>query len=136
MIRRPCNQGFHEPVLAEIKETTIRDKPWPIGVPIMLFYWLGKPYRSKQVNIAPVIVRDATSIDISRDADDNITFSEIMGLGRPLWQTEGFNSRAELDAWFRKLVPQGQTVTKILMRFRLMTCGDSDSYFQLHGKLP
>ena len=65
--------------------TTIRDKPWPIGVPIMLYYWSGKPYRSKQVDIAPVIVRDAPGSTF-RDTDDNMAFSEIMGLGRPLWK--------------------------------------------------
>jgi hypothetical protein len=40
---------------------------------------------------------------------------------KPLWQTEGFDSAAELDAWFRPLVKPGQPATKHLMRFRLYT---------------
>ena len=53
MTRRPLNERFANKVLAEIKHTTIRDKAWPMGKPIMLFRWSGKPYRSKQIEVAP-----------------------------------------------------------------------------------
>lgn len=119
MIKRPLNARFSDKVPPEIKTTTIRDKVWPVGVPIMLYNWSGAAYRSKQIDVAAVIVTAAISIDISRDDEGNMTFSEIMGLGRQLWETEGFNSRVELDDWFRPLVKPGQTVTKALMRFRL-----------------
>lgn len=41
------------------------------------------------------------------------------GNGIPLHESEGFESREEMDDWFRRLVKPGQTVTKALMRFRL-----------------
>lgn len=36
MIRRPLNSRFNQKVLDQIKVTTLRDKPWPVGVPIQL----------------------------------------------------------------------------------------------------
>ena len=118
MIRRSCNSRFRKPILDDVKITTIRDKAWPIGVPIMLFEWSGKPYRSKQVEIAPVIVEFTERVWIYHFKDGSVNYSH--GL---LWKTEGFNSRAEMDDWFRPLVKPGQTVTKALMRFRRIVEG-------------
>jgi len=118
MIRRPLNERFADKVLAGIKTTTIRDNPWPVGKPIMLFRWSGKPYRSKQVEVAPVIVEDACQIRIFND-HLGITYAKRIQTGRPLYESEGFESREEMDSWFRPLVPQNGEVTKALMRFRL-----------------
>ena len=41
MLKRPINSRFRELVLRDEKTTTIRDKPWPVGVPIMLYSWTG-----------------------------------------------------------------------------------------------
>lgn len=120
MIRRPLNERFAGPVLDGVKTTTIRDNPWPVDVPIMLFRWSGKPYRSKQVEIAAVVVTAATAIDLWIE-DGRLHHSDILGLGRPLWQSEGFRSFAEMDAWFRSKMLPGEVVTKALMRFRLWT---------------
>jgi len=122
MIRRPLNERFAAAVLEGRKVTTIRDSPWPVDKPIMLFRWSGKPYRSKQVEIAPVVVNSAISIDLWLDhKTGRLNHSIIYGLGRDLWQCEGFNSFDEMDAWFRAKMLPGQTVTKALMRFRLAT---------------
>lgn len=120
MTKRPLDRGFREKVLARIKITTIRDKPWPVGVPIMLYHWTGAPYRSKQEDFVPVVVVSVERIQITRT---------VLGMGywkdgtdeflEGLWMTEGFDSQADMDAWFQRLVKCGETVTKHLMRFRL-----------------
>jgi len=121
MIRRPLNERFADKVLAGIKVTTIRDKAWPVGKPIMLFRWEGLPYRSKQVEIAPVVVMGFWTIQIAQMEDGIMRYAYGMENNKPLWQTEGFDSAAELDVWFRPLVKPGQSATKHLMRFRLYT---------------
>lgn len=136
MIRRPLNERFAQKVLDGIKTTTIRDNPWPVGVPIMLFRWEGKPYRSKQINIAPVVVEETCGIGLWVNATSFTYASEQMIYNGPLWQCEGFDSRDDMDAWFLTKMRPGPMVAKALMRFRLWTCGDSDRYFDLHGKMP
>jgi hypothetical protein len=54
MIKRPLNSQFPEKVEDLVKITTIRNEPWPVGVPIMLYCWSGKPYRSKHKNVCPI----------------------------------------------------------------------------------
>jgi hypothetical protein len=137
MIRRPLNERFADAVLCGRKITTIRDNPWPIGKPIMLFRWSGKPYRSKQIDIAAVVVTGAISIDISLgDFTDHVEFPEIIGLPRPLWDCEGFNGPMDMNDWFLAKMKPRTTVTKSLMQFRLWTCTDNDRYFDTHCKLP
>lgn len=118
MIKRPINHRFHGAVLADRKTTTIRDKPWPVGVPIMLYAWSGAAYRSKQLDITPVVVLETTEIEINRT---------IWGVGywkkgtsdfMNLWIGEGFESQKDMDAWFLEIVKPGQTLKKHLMRFR------------------
>lgn len=118
MIRRPLNSRFSDSVLRDQKTTTIRDKPWPLAVPIMLFNWSGVAYRSKQVDVAVVIVYEVSEIRITRDLH-RMSYLYIPGLEtkKALYQTEGFATLAEMNAWFRPLVKPGQTVTKYLMRF-------------------
>lgn len=126
MIKRPLNARFSDAVCDGRKITTIRDNPWPIGVPIMLYNWEGKAYRSKQIDVCPIIVTAATSIDISLgEFSDAVVFSEIMGLVRPLWSCEGFKGPLDMNEWFLPKMKPGQTVTKSLMRFRLWEGGQS-----------
>jgi len=120
MIRRPLNERFAAAVLEGRKVTTIRDNPWPVGKPIMLFRWSGAAYRSKQVEIAPVVVEETTDIEIT-NTGFGCVFSVTYVSNRPLFGTEGFRDSIELHNWFAAVVPQGQTVTKFLMRFRLAT---------------
>ena len=120
MIRRSLNPRFNAAVLAEIKITTIRDKAWPVRVPIMLYNWSGAAYRSKQVDVAAVMVEETGPIELM---NDEIGFTYKLPpiiLHRPLWQTEGFASREDMDGWFIPLIKPGQTVTKILHRFCLL----------------
>jgi len=121
MIKRPLNPKFREPVLLGKKITTIRDKAWPVGVPIMLYNWSGAAYRSKQNAVAPVIVSGFWPILITHKTDGTMVYECGMDCGRPLHETEGFHSRSELDEWFRPLVKLGQTIEKKLMRFRLVS---------------
>lgn len=108
---------FNDAVYEERKFTTIRDKPWPVGVPIMLYNWSGAAYRSKQVDVRAVIVEHTQAIDIHH--------AEVAGMqyhypcNWNLWEGEGFDSSEAMDKWFRPLVKPGQTATKHLMRFRL-----------------
>lgn len=120
MIKRPLNARFADAVLEGIKTTTIRDKAWPIGKPIMLYSWSGAAYRSKQVDVAAVVVEETTRIRIGREKDMMMYhMGNGIHLGRLLWMSEGFLSSREMDEWFRDLVKPGQWIEKSLMRFRL-----------------
>jgi hypothetical protein len=120
MIKRPLRSRFSDAVRDGRKITTIRDNPWPIGKPIMLYNWTGAAYRSKQIDVAPVIVRGFWPIEISHLEDGTMLYAHGMENAKPLHETEGFESQVEMDAWFRQLVKPGRTVTKTLMRFRLV----------------
>lgn len=118
MIKRPLNSRFREQVLADKKTTTIRDKVWPLGVPIMLYNWSGAAYRSKQIDVAPVRVVGFWTIRIAHGEDGLMDYYSGKESGPALYESEGFESREEMDAWFRPLVKRGQTIEKTLMLFR------------------
>lgn len=120
MIKRPLNPRFSQAVLDGRKTTTIRNSFWRADVPIMLYNWSGVAYRSKQTDVAPVIVKGVLPIEIHRRADGEMFYASNLSGARMLHETEGFESREEMDAWFRPLIKPGQTVTKCLMRFRLL----------------
>jgi hypothetical protein len=131
MIKRAISLQFVPPVLSGLKRTTIRAKAWPVGVPIMLFRWEGKPYglRSRQIDVVPIMVTATEPIAIS-NADWAINYTRtgthgpnVIGVSwgrhaRLLHEWEGFATRDEMDAWFRKLVKPGQTITQHIMVFR------------------
>ena len=118
MIKRPLNSRFTEAVLAGRKFTTIRDKPWPVGVPIMLYNWSGAAYRSKQSNVAEIVVKGFWTIRITHRPDGAMAYDCGKTSAPALYESEGFKSQAEMDDWFRPLVKHGQTDEKILMRFK------------------
>ena len=117
MIKRPLDPRFSKAVLDGVKFTTIRDKPWPVGVPIMLYNWSGKAYRSKQIDVAEIKVSGYWPIKITRCKDGSMRYEYGMLNSNPLHVTEGFASRSELDNWFRPLVKPGKSLEKVLMRF-------------------
>lgn len=117
MIKRPLNSRFREQVLADKKTTTIRDKAWPVGVPIMLYNWSGAAYRSKQVDVCPVIVRGFWTIIITHNPGGTMVYECGKESGPALYKTEGFASQEEMDAWFRPLVKPGTGMKKTLMLF-------------------
>jgi len=119
MLKRPLDPRFSDAVLEGRKFTTIREKPWPIGKPIMLYNWTGKAYRSKQADVAAVTPMGFWVIAITHKRDGSMLYLHGMENKKALWETEGFDSRESMDEWFRSLVPRGQSVTKHLMRFRL-----------------
>ena len=86
----------------------------------MLYNWSGAAYRSPQVDVAPIVVVGFWPIEIAHVKEIALCYGHGMENAKPLWQTEGFESSEELDAWFRPLVKPGQTVVKHLMRFRLL----------------
>ena len=121
MIKRPLDRRFREHVLDGRKTTTIRDKPWPVGVPIMLYNWSGLPYRSKQIDVAAVIVKGFWTIWITHRDDGGMIYASYgVCHETPLHSTEGFSYQAEMDEWFRPLVKRDQTVEKALMLFELL----------------
>ena len=120
MIKRPLDPRFSDKVREGEKFTTIREKPWPVGKPIMLYNWSGKPYRSKQVDVAPVKVSGVWTIRITRNDDDSMSYEYGMENAKPIHEMEGFETDTEMDEWFRPLLKPGQTVEKALMRFSLM----------------
>jgi len=120
MIKRPLNSRFTQAVLEGRKFTTIREKPWPVGKPIMLYNWSGKAYRSKQIDVAPIMVMGFWTIRIAQLEDGIMRYAYGMENDKPLWQTEGFDSVRELDGWFRPMVKPGQMIENTLMRFRLL----------------
>lgn len=119
MIKRPLNSRFSSAVLEGRKITTIRENPWPVGKPIMLYNWSGAAYRSKQVDVAAVVVLGFWPIEIARLHDGSMRYAYGMENAKPLHENEGFDSREEMDAWFSAKMKPGQVVTKYLMRFRL-----------------
>lgn len=121
MIKRPLNPRFTPAVLAGRKFTTIREKLWPIGTPVMLYNWSGAAYRSKQNDVAVVKVTGYWPILITHQQDGTMIYESGMGTTPALYQTEGFSTQAEMDDWFRMLVKPGQTASKFLMKFRLET---------------
>jgi hypothetical protein len=120
MIKRPLNPRFTQAVLEGRKFTTIRENPWPVRVPIMLYNWSGKAYRSPQINVAPVMVSGFWTIRIGQTEMGAMRYEYGMEYDRPLWETEGFDSPEDFDEWFRRLGKPGCVITKHLMRFRLM----------------
>ena len=120
MIKRPLNPQFSSAVLEGRKFTAIREKPWPVGVPIMLYNWSGAAYRSKQVDVAAVKVLGYWPIQITHTDNGKMRYAYGMENEKALWETEGFESREAMDEWFRKVVKPGRIVTKHLMRFRLL----------------
>jgi hypothetical protein len=117
MLKRSLNPRFRDPVLRGEKTTTIRDNAWPLGVPIMLYNWSGAAYRSKQSDVAPVMVKGYWTILITHNPDGTMVYECGKESGPALWQSEGFLSQSEMDDWFRPLVPRGTGVSKTLMRF-------------------
>lgn len=117
MIKRPLNSRFSEKVLRGVKITTIRDKAWPVGTPIMLYSWSGAAYRSNQIDLTAIMVFDTHPITITRDGN-YLAFTIAKVDGRDLWETEGFESKKDLHEWFLPLVKPGESITKRLMRFR------------------
>lgn len=85
----------------------------------MLYRWSGAAYRSKHIDVAPIIVMGFWPIQIAQTEEGIMRYACVRKSPLPLWQNEGFESAAELDAWFRSLVKPGQSVTHHLMRFRL-----------------
>lgn len=123
MIKRPLNARFSEHVKSGRKFTTIRDNPWETDRPIMLYNWSGAAYRSKQIDVASVEVLGVRPITITRTAD-GMRYSVSTVEGMILWGAEGFESGADMDAWFESKMKVGQSVTKCLMRFRLLERGE------------
>jgi hypothetical protein len=121
MIKRPLNPRFSDAVREGRKTTTIRDKAWPVGVPIMLYNWSGEPYRSKQVDVAAVVVRGIGGFDIRHTEDGRMFYIGGFQQGKPIFEMEGFESQAAMDDWFRPLVKPGCVAEKRVMLFRLAT---------------
>ncbi len=117
MIRRPINSQFSAAVLEGRKYTTIRDNPWPTGVPIMLYYWSGAAYRSPQISVCAVVASICTPISIAKTHEGSMRYAYALDTDVPLWRSEGFPSREAMDAWFGARVEPGQLTTKALMRF-------------------
>lgn len=88
----------------------------------MLYNWSGKPYRSKQVEVAVVVVESVGEVDISQDADFKMIYAWTWtGTdARCLWEREGFESQGDMDAWFRRLVKPGKVLRRKLMRFKMV----------------
>lgn len=120
MIKRPLNSQFAEAVLEGRKVTTIREKAWPVGVPIILYHWTGAPYRSKHADVAVVEVVETLPIEIGRPMFGGIDFRPSKIEGRPLWSCEGFRDQDDMDSWFFRHLGSGETIARHLMRFQLI----------------
>ena len=111
---------FSTAVLEGRKLTTIRENPWPVGKPIMLYNWSGAAYRSKQVDVAPVMVLGWWPIVIARTSAGTMRYQYGMENEMPLWECEGFLSQSDMDEWFSAKIKRGDLLNKYLMRFRLL----------------
>lgn len=116
MIKRAVNAMFNSAILAGRKTTTIRESFWPAQTQIMLFNWTGRPYRSKQRDVAVVVVADVHFLRIYNDGR-SVEFYELPeSLHKNLWMSEGFESQGALDWWFLHVAPLGHS-DWFLMRF-------------------
>lgn len=87
----------------------------------MLYNWSGAAYRSKQIDVAAIIVAEVQPIEIAMpDFGEPAYTPRKLDCGCPLWVSEGFASQDDMDSWFYKVVKTGETVTKSLMRFSLL----------------
>jgi hypothetical protein len=116
MIRRPLNSQFNDAVLSDIKITTIRKKPWPLGL-VMLYNWTGRPYWSPPINLCSVEVLRHSPIVIERKKD-SITYAHDLELPRPLWHCEGFPNQQCMDDWFAKTIKVGKSVSMHIQLFK------------------
>lgn len=124
MLKRPLNPRFNAPVRTGRKITTIREKPWRTDLPVMLYNWSGAAYRSSHVDVAAVEVLGVRPVQIDRTESGAMVYRySTEGDERlvKLWECEGFDSQAEMDYWFSAKLKPGQSVTKCLMRFQLLT---------------
>jgi hypothetical protein len=121
MTKRPLSTRFRQKALDLIKITTIRNNPWPVGKPIMLYSWSGKAYASPHADLCPVTVIKTCPILITRDAFGAMEYRHILDLPRSLWSCEGFDSQQEMDEWFRPMLKKpGAILAKHLMLFSLL----------------
>jgi hypothetical protein len=125
VIKRPLAEQFHQKVVDGIKISTIRPNPWPLRVPIQLFRWEDKPYRSKHVNGPIVVVNCIRPMQISNDSTNKPQYCYRHGsfldvVPKNLCTIEGFNSQEDMDTWFRRLVKPGQTIQSYQMLFSLI----------------
>lgn len=120
MIKRPINARFSDAIREGRKFTTIRSKPWPCWKPIMLYNWTGAAYRSKQVDVAAIEVEEVLEMLVTHDEHGGLVFGRNQIDGIPIHKTEGFDNARQMQEWFAKVVPVGETVELALMRFRLL----------------
>lgn len=119
MLKRPLNPRFTRAVIERTKTTTIRKTPWPVGIPIMLYNWSGAAYRSTHADVATIVVDEVCPIKITHCANGRMRYSSGRPGARALHESEGFDSQAQMDEWFRAVVKPGKTVVRRIMSFRL-----------------
>lgn len=120
MIKRPLDTRFSDKVREGRKFTTIRKKPWPVGHPIMLYHWSGKPYRSKHIDVAAIEVDAVLGMMVAHNAGGGIVFGRENIDGLPIYESEGFDDPEQMREWFLNVVPVGQRVELSLMKFHLL----------------
>lgn len=123
MIKRPLNSRFNGAVHALRKITTIREKSWPVGKPVMIYNWSGKAYHSPQSDVTAVMVLESQPITITKQADGIMTYTHAMHLPSKLWHCEGFQSQEDMDAWFSAKMKSGQTIIKTIIKFQKIERG-------------
>lgn len=111
---------FEEAVVSGRKPHTIRPhrrdgRPRArVGEPLSIRVWTGKPYRSKQHEIAQVVVTEVSECIVGTHAamvDFVIMDSE------PFARADGFADWNELTSWFRST--HGLPFVGVLIRWRL-----------------
>lgn len=120
MIKRPINSRFNQAVLEGRKITTIRDSSWRCDVPIMLYNWSGAAYRSKQIDVAQIVVESVQPLEIIMPDFGTPIYTPRIICKRPLWSCEGFKDQDDMDSWFYKSVKTGETASKFLMKFQVV----------------
>lgn len=87
----------------------------------MLYNWSGAAYRSKQIDVAAVQVQGVLPITITHLPSGQMLYEyDVFREAGSIWFTEGFENGHDMDEWFRPLVKRGESITKHLMRFRLL----------------
>jgi hypothetical protein len=106
-------------VAAGTKRTTIRPKPerpqdWPkVGDVVDARYWLGRPYRSKQMSIMKGVITLVESVTITKDGvilgepapENTMQPTKVAGLSlnamNRMAKRDGFISWFDMQTWFR-----------------------------------
>lgn len=90
----------------------------------MFYNWSGKPYRSKQIDVVPIVVTRTVLVNLQK-IEGHVSFQVEVNkvpdilLGKDLWKIEGFESYDCLQKWFLDSLGKKDSSVRYLNLFDL-----------------